>query len=158
MHVEAVVPQISQKIPVLQTLIYKVAGLNFVLKRLQHRCFSVKLAKFLRTPSVTASVPSFNIIYWKSDMLSFGNIWPDIFEKEFASFLKPETIKIRAPSKIFFKNFLDFRRSHFQVFYSCFTNSFLKEHLLVAASMGFSEVSGRLLLKKPFRGFFQRND
>ena len=49
-------------------------------KRLQYRCVSVKFAKFLRIPLVTASVRSFSIIYWKSGMLSFGNIWPNIFE------------------------------------------------------------------------------
>ena len=34
-------------------------------------------------------LPSFNIIRWKLDMLSFRNIQQNIFEKEFASFLKP---------------------------------------------------------------------
>ena len=33
------------------------------------------------------------------------------------------------------------------MFYRCFTNSFFKEHLQVAASMEFSEVSGWLLFK-----------
>ena len=39
-------------------------------KRLQHRCFPVKFAKFLRTPSVTASVPSFNISSTESQTCS----------------------------------------------------------------------------------------
>ena len=37
----------------LESLFNKVAGpqlYNFISKRLQHRCFAVKLAKFLRTP------------------------------------------------------------------------------------------------------------
>ena len=38
----------------LESLFSRVAGLqllsNFISKRLQHRCFAVKLAKFLRTP------------------------------------------------------------------------------------------------------------
>ena len=42
-----------RKIFVLQSLFNKVAGLktcNFINKRLQHKCFLVKFAKFLRTP------------------------------------------------------------------------------------------------------------
>ena len=42
-----------RKIPVLESLFNKVARLktcNFIKKRPQHRCFLVKLAKFLRTP------------------------------------------------------------------------------------------------------------
>ena len=44
---------------VLESLFNKVAGLqalNFIKERLQRRFFSVKLAKFLRTPAVAASV------------------------------------------------------------------------------------------------------
>ena len=39
--------------PVLESPFNKVAGLqscNFIKNRLQHRCFPVKFAKFLRTP------------------------------------------------------------------------------------------------------------
>ena len=42
-----------RKTPVLESLFNKIAGLeacNFIKKTLQHRCFPVKLAKFLRTP------------------------------------------------------------------------------------------------------------
>ena len=42
-----------RKTPVLESLFNKIAGLeacNFIKKILQHRCFPVKLAKFLRTP------------------------------------------------------------------------------------------------------------
>ena len=44
---------IYRKTPVLESLFNKVAGLetyNFIQKRLQHRCFPVSIAKFLRTP------------------------------------------------------------------------------------------------------------
>ena len=44
----------------LESLFNKVAGpqlCNFVSKRLQHRCFAVKLAKFLRTPIFKNTVP-----------------------------------------------------------------------------------------------------
>ena len=44
--------QFQRKTPVLKSLFNKVAGLrvcSFIKKGLQHRCFSVKLAKFLRT-------------------------------------------------------------------------------------------------------------
>ena len=42
-----------RKTPVLESLFNKIAGLeayDFIKKTLQHRCFPVKLAKFLRTP------------------------------------------------------------------------------------------------------------
>ena len=42
---------IHRKTPVLESLFSKVAGLkacNFIKKRLQHRCFPVNIAKFLR--------------------------------------------------------------------------------------------------------------
>ena len=42
-----------RKTPVIESLFSKVVGLkdcNFTKKRLQHRCFPVKFAKFLRTP------------------------------------------------------------------------------------------------------------
>ena len=45
--------QISQENTYVRVLFYKVAGLrdwNFIEMRLQHRCFPVKFAKFLRTP------------------------------------------------------------------------------------------------------------
>ena len=35
------------------SLIIKVEACNFINKRLQHRCFSVKFAEFLRTPFFT---------------------------------------------------------------------------------------------------------
>ena len=44
--------QFQRKTPVLESLFNKVAGLrarSFIKKRLQHRCFPVKLATFLRT-------------------------------------------------------------------------------------------------------------
>ena len=44
------------KTPVLESLFKKVTGLracNFIEKRLQHRCFPVKFAKFLRAPFFT---------------------------------------------------------------------------------------------------------
>ena len=44
--------EFHRKIPVLKFLFNKVAGLktcNFIKKRLQHRCFRVKFAKYLRT-------------------------------------------------------------------------------------------------------------
>ena len=44
---------IYRKTPVLESLFDEVAGLktcNFIKKRLQHRCFSVNILKFLRTP------------------------------------------------------------------------------------------------------------
>ena len=47
------ISQISQKTPVLESLLNKVADLqvcNFIKKILQHSYFAVKLAKFLRTP------------------------------------------------------------------------------------------------------------
>ena len=40
------------KVPVLESLFHKIAGLkicNFIKKRLQHRCFLVNIAKLLRT-------------------------------------------------------------------------------------------------------------
>ena len=42
-----------RKIPVLETVFSKVAGFkacNFITKKVQHRCFPVKFAKFLRIP------------------------------------------------------------------------------------------------------------
>ena len=48
-----------RKLPVFESLVGKVAGLkfmwNFIKKRLQHSCFPVKFAKFLRTHPVAAS-------------------------------------------------------------------------------------------------------
>ena len=44
---------ILRRTPVLESLFNKVAGLqafNFIKKRLYHRCFSVNIAKFFRTP------------------------------------------------------------------------------------------------------------
>ena len=42
-----------RKIPVLESVFSKVAGLkacNFITKKVQHRCFPVRFAKFLRIP------------------------------------------------------------------------------------------------------------
>ena len=44
---------IHRKTPMLESLLHKVTGLkscNFIKKRSQHRCFSMNIAKFLRTP------------------------------------------------------------------------------------------------------------
>ena len=44
--------------PVLESLFNKAAGLqvcNFIKKRLQHRCFPVIIAEFLRTPFLKTS-------------------------------------------------------------------------------------------------------
>ena len=44
---------IHKKTPVLESLFNKVVGreaCNFIKKRLQHRCFPMNIAKFLRTP------------------------------------------------------------------------------------------------------------
>ena len=46
-------PQYSQEAPVLESAFNKVAALqvcNFIKKRLQHLCFLVNIAYFLRTP------------------------------------------------------------------------------------------------------------
>ena len=43
----------ERKAPVLESVLNKVAGLHFVKKRLQRRCYLVKFAKFLRTLSFT---------------------------------------------------------------------------------------------------------
>ena len=48
------------KIPVLESLFNKIADLktcSFAKKRLQHRCFPVKFAKFLRTPFFNRAPP-----------------------------------------------------------------------------------------------------
>ena len=50
---------IHRKTPVLESLFSKVASLEaykFIKKRLQHRCFPVNIANFLRTPPVAVSV------------------------------------------------------------------------------------------------------
>ena len=52
-----------RKTPVLESLFNKAAGLkacNFIKKRLEHRCFPVKFAKFLRTTFLqnTSPMPS----------------------------------------------------------------------------------------------------
>ena len=49
------ISQVSQDNICVRASFYKVAGLkacNFIKKRLQHRCFSVEFAKFLRTPTL----------------------------------------------------------------------------------------------------------
>ena len=51
-------PKFHRKIPVLESPFNKVARLktcSFIKKIPQHRCFPVKFAKFLRTPSVATS-------------------------------------------------------------------------------------------------------
>ena len=50
--IKKAVRNIHRKMPLLESLFNKVAGLlacNFIKKRLQHRCFPVNVAKFLRT-------------------------------------------------------------------------------------------------------------
>ena len=47
------ISKFSLEVPVLEFLVNKVAGLkacNFIERRLQHRCFPVHIAKFLRKP------------------------------------------------------------------------------------------------------------
>ena len=51
------IPQISQKNSVLVSLLNKVTWLNFIKKRLQHRSFPAKFAKFLRAPFPTEHLP-----------------------------------------------------------------------------------------------------
>ena len=72
---------IHRKAPVSESLFDKVAGLkayNFNKKRLQHRCFPVKLAKVLRTPFFTEHLwwlllnkfrRSLWFIVWRTDAL-----------------------------------------------------------------------------------------
>ena len=58
------ISQISQEIPVLESLINKVVGLNacnLIKKRLKHRYFPVKFVKFLRTPILKTSA---NDCFW----------------------------------------------------------------------------------------------
>ena len=44
------ISEVERKTPVLESLFNKVAGLKFfIIKILQHRCFPVHIAKFLRT-------------------------------------------------------------------------------------------------------------
>ena len=68
------------KTPVPQSLFDKVVGLqicNFIKKRLQHRCFSVNIVKFLRTfilkklLRTTTSVNSTAAVFQKSLALPF---------------------------------------------------------------------------------------
>ena len=72
---------------------------NFIKKRLQHRCFLVKLAKFLRTPPVAASihiVHTWRRMQWVDEitdiMISIKKInntqifWKNSFLKFYTSF------------------------------------------------------------------------
>ena len=57
------IPQISQEKSVLKSLFNKVAGLEKskkrLQKRLQHRCFPVKFANFLKTPFSKENLSTF---------------------------------------------------------------------------------------------------
>ena len=44
-----------RKTSMLESLFNKVSGLKFIKKKLQHRCFPVKVTKLFRTPTVGAS-------------------------------------------------------------------------------------------------------
>ena len=58
------------KTPVLEVFLNKIAGLqtcNFIKKRLEHRCFPVNIAKFLRTlSSIVTEGTSNKISYFLS--------------------------------------------------------------------------------------------
>ena len=74
----------------LESLFIKVAGpqaCNFIKKRLQHRFFPVKFAKFLRTPSFTEHILAAS----------------DSFRFPVCNFIKKET-----PANMFFVNFAKF--------------------------------------------------
>ena len=64
------------KIPMSEFLFKKVAGLkacNFIKKRLQHKCFSVKFVKFQRTPILKNIFERLLlIIYMPNDNLHVG--------------------------------------------------------------------------------------
>ena len=67
-----------RKTPVLESLSNRVPGLkacNFIKKKLQHRCFPVSVAKFLRsyfyrTPPVAAFERNENVFNLRKDILS----------------------------------------------------------------------------------------
>ena len=72
------ISQYSQKTPVMDSLFNQVAALqvcNFIKKRFQQRCFSMKIAKFLKTPVLkkicewlllNSVVPNFSFICLKT--------------------------------------------------------------------------------------------
>ena len=74
----------SNQIPVLESLFNKVAGLkayNFIKKRLQHRCFPVKFAKFLETPFLE-SIPGGCFCIVKLQLLFSGLVWTKLYFPE----------------------------------------------------------------------------
>ena len=66
--------QISQKISVLESLFNKVAGLqvNYIKERIQHRCFLVNNAKFLRTPILKDICIKLLLVFFKNRNLDQG--------------------------------------------------------------------------------------
>ena len=62
-----------RKTPVLQSLFYKVASFQtckFIKKKLQHRCFPVKLAKFLRTAFLKEHLPWPHLIFGTTNVIN----------------------------------------------------------------------------------------
>ena len=75
------------KAPVLESLFNKVADLlayNFIKKRLQHRCFPVNVAQFLRTPVFYRPTPVAASAWWRSEriILTFPVKFSEITQKK----------------------------------------------------------------------------
>ena len=104
---------IYRKGTVLESLFNKVAGLqpcNFIKKRLQHMCFPVNIAKFLRTPilrnickQTVASINfkiNYNMIITRFLNICKRNLWRKMLRNNFRNLV------FCSDKKIFVKNFL----------------------------------------------------
>ena len=48
----------------MESLFNKISDIDFIKKRLQHRCFPVNIAKFLRTPSLKNICKRLRLKHW----------------------------------------------------------------------------------------------
>ena len=86
---------IRRKTSVLESLFNKAAVLqtsNFIKKRLQHRCFSVNIAKYLRTPILK------NFCKWL--LLMIFNLFLKIWDFEFGDSYKLISYKRKSVNKV----------------------------------------------------------
>ena len=129
-YIEKVVLNIHRKTIVLESLLNRLAGFktcDFLKKRLQHRCFFVKFAKFLRTPFWRTSTDGSFWIYQGLYALPLNN-FKETYQIEKPIFKVPKSIteatfwiiKIndgKLASADILVSFLK-RRMHYEVFLS----------------------------------------
>ena len=102
-----------------KSLYWSLFLINFVIKRLQHRCFSVNIAKFLRTAFFIEHLPLLllQVLYKRDVPKIFANFTRMYcYRSPFLSSCRPITcnfVKIEGPVQVFWCEFFEISQNNF---------------------------------------------